>query len=156
MKWISASCKQWSLLVRNWRYNSVNHGSAVFQAPDWEPQNIYSAQKRAIKWILKYATIHWFILSILVSMWASKQLSWLKISRCCYNIEYYKLNGILQDDSIRLTNMQEINSLEIHCSITVLEMVSPFKTNMIISAFPSHFTTLHMYYISPCKSLLSP
>lgn len=90
-------------------------------------------------------------------MWASKQPSWLKISACCYNIEYYELSGILQDDSVGLTNMQEINSFQILCSITVLEMVSPFKTNiiMIILAFPFQFNTLHVYCICPWKFLLS-
>lgn len=49
-----------------------------------------------------------FIFSISASMWASKQLCQLKIPGCSYNIKYYKLSGILQDDSIRLTIMHNI------------------------------------------------
>lgn len=49
-----------------------------------------------------------FIFSISASIWASKQLCQLKISGCSYNIKYYKLSGILQDYSIRLTIMHDI------------------------------------------------
>lgn len=49
-----------------------------------------------------------FIFSISASMWASKQLCQLKISGCSFNIEYYKLSGILQDYSIRLNIIHDI------------------------------------------------
>lgn len=50
------------VLLSNWWYSSVNHGLTVFKIPNREPQDIYSAQKRAIKWILKCLSIHWFII----------------------------------------------------------------------------------------------